>query len=58
MKVNEKEQAFKEVCDKIDAIKMDLFQLVGKLESAGAMRKAKSLDKIIGELERWEHTKV
>lgn len=56
--MNEKEQAFKEVCSKIDDIKMDLSQLVGKLESAGAIRKAKSLDKLIGELEHWEHTKV
>lgn len=56
--MNEKEQTFAEVCSKIDDIKMELFKLVDKLENANIKRKAKSLNQIIGELEKWEHTKL
>ena len=47
---------FKQACDQIDTIKDKLFQIVYELEEAGYVRKAKSLDTLIGKLEALEHT--
>ena len=52
----EEKDTFKQACDHIDTIKDKLFQIVYELEEAGYVRKAKSLDTLIGKLEAWEHT--
>ena len=49
------EVVFNEACNKVDDIKLELMQYVSKLEEVGMKRKAQSLDRIIGELEHWEH---
>lgn len=54
---NKKAETFDEVCNKINSIKMELCELVSKLEEAEMKRKAKSLSRLIGELEHWEHTR-
>ena len=59
-KVNEgiKDQSvLEEASSTIDSVKWDLMRFVSKLEEAGYVRKAKTLDRIVRELERWQHTR-
>ncbi len=41
---------------RIDCVKDTLMNIRGILEEEGFDQKAKSLDTLIGKLERWEHT--
>lgn len=41
----------------IDNIKMELLRHVDMLMEAGMVRKSKSLERIVGELEHWQHTR-
>lgn len=59
-KVNEgirDQSVLEEASNRIDSIKWDLMSFVSKLEEAGYVRKAKTLSRIVGELEHWQHTR-
>lgn len=56
-KKTEKEEVFHQACNEIDNIKGKLCRWVDELEAVGMKRKAKSLEKLIGELEHWENCK-
>ena len=41
----------------IDSVKMRLIEIAHELEEGGYKRKGKSLETIVENLEKWEHTK-
>ena len=53
----EKKNIKERLIDKVNDVKWTLIQIMDELEEEGFTRKASSLGTIIGDLERWQHTR-
>lgn len=53
----EKKNIKERLIDKVNDVKWSLIQIMDELVEEGFTRKASSLGTIIGDLERWQHTR-
>ena len=56
-KIMKDKELFEKRMSTIDSVKMRLIEIAHELEEGGYKRKGKSLETIVENLERWQHTK-